>query len=396
MNIVNSLLRSPVRRFILPAMVIGLAGSLLLGATADLPAPYEKSDYITSVQFDWSTFREYAPGSDIWPVTWSDDDLMYTAWGDGGGFGGTNQLGRVPLGVAQITGNWDQYRGRNIWGGYQAKQHSTFGGKSFGLISVKGVLYMWWAGDDTDRNNLKKWGNNTILNECRIAVSDDHGQSWTLGEKMFQKSDLLYCPAFLNFGKDNHGARDRYVYSYFPRLNNTGEVWFDATKTPQARKPGKVDLARVPADKITDKSHYEFFAGIDAAGHPTWTRDFRPDARKPVFTDAVGGVRTVSCTYDPGLKRYLLTTEHTRFGKSALGTIAIFEAKEPWGPWKTVLYVDDWGLESGDTRRLIGNLNFNFAPKWFSKDGRDFTIITTAGDSWGSLRGRFTVNEKKR
>lgn len=354
--------------------------------------PYPQSDYIVSVQFDWPTLRLEAPGSDIFPVTWSDDGNMYAVWGDGGGFGGTNSLGRVPLGVARVSGNWDNYECRNIWGGHDPVKPSDFGGKSWGLISVDGVLYMWWAGDDSDMS-LTKWGDNTALNECRIAVSSDYGESWTLGEKMFEKKDLLSCPTFLNFGKDNDdGARDGYVYSYFPRLNSTDDMWYDSLKNSQMRKPGKVDLARVPAGKIEDKDAYEFFAGFDPEGNPLWTRDISPAARKPVFTDSIGGVRTVSCTYDPGLRRYLFTTEHTRSGKKNLGTLGIFEAEEPWGPWKTVLYTVRFGMEPGGPGRLIGNLNFTFAPKWFSEDGTEFTMITTAdGDNWGTVRGRFTV-----
>jgi hypothetical protein len=174
-------------------------------------------------------------------------------------------------------------------------------------------------------------------------------------------------------------------------------MWYDANKVPQKRKPGKVDLARVPKDKITDRDAYEFFSGFDAGGNPQWTRDFSPDARKPVFMDKTGGIRTVACTYNPGLQRYLFTTEHTRVGKSNLGTIGIFEAKEPWGPWKTVYYSDSFGMEAGGPGRLIGNLNFYFAPKWFSRNGKEFTIVTSAdGDNWGTIRGEFTIKKSKK
>jgi hypothetical protein len=300
----------------------------------------------------------------------------------------------VALGVAKITGDWDTYECKNIWGGHDPVVDATLGGKAFGMISVKGVLYMWWAGDDSDLRGTQKWGDNSILNECRLAVSYDHGKSWTLDDKIFQKSDLLYCPTFLNFGKDNQGARDKWVYSYFPRLNDVNELWYNSAKIPQARRPGKVDLARVPKDKIRDKSYYEFFAGFNSRGKPLWTRDLSPAARKPVFVDEAGGVRTVSCTYNPGLKRYLLTTEHTRVGTANQGTMSIFEATEPWGPRKTVLYIDNCGMEPEGLGRPVGYLNFYFAPKWFSKDGKDFTMITTVEDSWATVRGRFTVEEE--
>ena len=48
--------------------------------------------------------KHAAPGSDNWATTWADDDNQYTVWGDGGGFGGTGQVGRV------LYGNCSNYR----------------------------------------------------------------------------------------------------------------------------------------------------------------------------------------------------------------------------------------------------------------------------------------------
>ena len=44
-------------------------------------APYPTSDFITAVDFNWSTRVKLAPGSDNWPITWSDDDHQYTSAG---------------------------------------------------------------------------------------------------------------------------------------------------------------------------------------------------------------------------------------------------------------------------------------------------------------------------
>ena len=64
---------------------------------------------IAGVAWDWTTRRTAAPGSDLWPVAWGADDNLYTAWGDGGGFGGTDQDGGVATGFARIEGmpDWD-------------------------------------------------------------------------------------------------------------------------------------------------------------------------------------------------------------------------------------------------------------------------------------------------
>ena len=56
-----------------------------LGHTGEPPYPH--SDLIGSVQ--WAPKDEIvrmAEGCDNWPITWGDDDLLYTAYGDGWGF----------------------------------------------------------------------------------------------------------------------------------------------------------------------------------------------------------------------------------------------------------------------------------------------------------------------
>jgi len=77
-------------------------------------SPYPESDVITDIQFEWPTHTRLAPGSDNWPVTWADDNAQYTVWGDGGGFGGTNERGRSSIGVARIAGDWDQFSAANM------------------------------------------------------------------------------------------------------------------------------------------------------------------------------------------------------------------------------------------------------------------------------------------
>src|SRR5687767_9566771 len=102
-------------------------------AHADSP-PYPASRAIERVEFDFSTHKRLAPGSDNWPTTWADDGNLYTAWGDGGGFGGTNSTGRVSLGAGRIEGGPMDYLGHNIWGGFAAPNPAQFAGKSYGML----------------------------------------------------------------------------------------------------------------------------------------------------------------------------------------------------------------------------------------------------------------------
>ena len=325
-------------------------------------SPYPPSSAITGVTWDTSSTIVLCPGSDNWPITWADDGHQYTIWGDGGGFGGTNDLGRVSLGFARVEGEWNSYQGINVWGGYNTENPAQFWGKSYGIISVNGVLYAWWGPGSTD-----------FINETRVLTSTDKSKTWTKSNWRWTNADNLYGGSFLNFGKDNAGARDNYVYSYFPRGSSWG-------------LHEKADLVRVPKDQIMDQSAYEWFAGLDNSGNPTWTNIL--SARQPVFQDP-NGLRTVSVTYNPGLGRYLLTSQHSLVGMgSGTNQWGLFEGPEPWGPWKTIDYYtlsDNWG-------NTQGVISFYFAPKWFSADGKDFTLVYSHGDNWGTVRGRFTTN----
>ena len=199
---------------------------------------------IKAVTFDFSSRDRRAPGSDNWPVTWADDGHQYAVWGDGGGFGGTNSDGRVSLGVARIEGSRDNHRGYNVWGGKNAKNPARFGGKSYGILCVDGVLTMW----------VGPGSGTTSYREARVYKSADHGATWSKADWAFTKSDRLIMPTFCQFGKNYAGARDSYVYCYFIRLQGNPSKL-------NVHKPGQIDLARVPKKKIMHRSAYEFFDG---------------------------------------------------------------------------------------------------------------------------------------
>lgn len=337
-------------------------------------APYPASAEIERVEFDWGTHRREAPGSDNWPTTWADDGNLYTAWGDGGGFGGDNKKGRVTLGVARIDGGPDNYAGNNLWGGHAPQSPAQFGGKSYGMLSVDGTLYMWVVPQPGPH-----------LKECRIATSTDHGLTWTRADWAFRFQDGLSIPTFLNFGRDHAGARDDHVYSYHieptwgPRAPEGSRFGFEV------HRPGRVHLSRVPKDKITRREAHEFFAGFDVKGTPRWTP--RVAEKQPVFTDVNGVGWNLSVSHNPGLRRYLLATEH---GSTHAGKLGLFDAAEPWGPWTTVAYEKDWGAGHVE----VSAFYWNFPTKWLSPDGNGFTLVFTgknSNDSWNTVAGRFVL-----
>jgi hypothetical protein len=336
-----------------------------------LDVPYPASDSLRGIELYLSTRRTEAQGSDIWPITWADDGHQYAAYGDGAGFGvksAREQSGpsRVSLGVSRIEGDWDSYQGVNVWGGKDAENPAQFTGKGTGIICVGGVLYMWVGGPDS-----------RVIEETRLAVSRDHGRTWTLADWRWTLHDRLFAGTFLNFGQNQAGARDQYVYSYFTRIETPPaqpRSWIHET-------PGFVDLARVPRDRLLDRAEYEWFAGLTEDGNARWTSNLQ--ARQAAFTDP-NGIKIVSVCHVSALDRFLLIYNPRDNG----GHFALFEAPAPWGPWKQVAYLRDQPLfMPPEPNRRVSV--FHFAPKWWSQDGREFTLIFNTGDdAWNTIRGR--------
>lgn len=349
-------------------LVLIACGTACQQATDKYVSPYPPSPVISKIDFDWSTHEQQAPGSDNWPITWADDDHQYASWGDGGGFGGRNRAGRVSLGVARIEGGSDDYSGHNVWGGLMSEHPARFMGKSYGIISIDGSLYMW-VSPGSDKRGYE---------EARLAISRDHGASWNQVDWAFTKADGIVMPTFLQFGKDYADARDCYVYSWFIRLQNDSRL--------SVQKPGKIDLARVGIGRIPNRDAYEFYAGLDNDGEPLWSSNIAD--KQPVFQDSNGVGWNASVSYNAGLNRYLLITEH---GQSAKGNLGMFDAPKPWGPWTTVTYDSNWM----NTRTTFF---WNFANKWLSPDGKSFTLVFTGTDSgshtydsWNTVRGNFSI-----
>jgi hypothetical protein len=326
-----------------------VAALVILGSARVCPAesraPYPPSPVIESAAWDFANLVRLAPGSDLWPMTWAADGNLYAAWGDGGGFGGTNDDGRVSLGFARLSGPPTHFKAANVWGGKNREHPAAFGGKVGALLAVDGVLYAAggvWPGDA----GLKTWGS---PREVRLLWSADLGKTWRYAGWAYAdaRDPGFGVLSFLNFGKDYAGARDGYVYLYF-----TSAWWGWAPKQPP---PKDSYLARVPKDRLRDRTAYEFFRGLDA-GRPAWTPAF--GQRRPVFTDP-NGRRIGKVVYNPGLRRYIATAAGARVGR-----LAVFDAPEPWGPWTTVAYHDNWDGFGGTEA-----LEYDLPTKWISADG---------------------------
>ena len=84
----------------------------------------------------------------------------------------------------------------------------------------------------------------------------------------------------------------------------------------------------------------------------------------------------------------MLTTEHT---KTLGGFMGLHDAPEPWGPWTTVYYTDDFGEGAVEKKTFY----WNFSNKWLSSDGKDFVMVFTGrgeNDSWNTVEGSFELS----
>jgi hypothetical protein len=319
---------------------------------AVLSPPYPRSDLIREVTFaPAEKVLRMARGSDNWPVTWADDGHLYTAYGDGNGFLPHTEI-KLSLGLCRVEGVPPDIRGYNLRSATGERVgDGRFGPKASGMLMVNGTLYM------LVRN----------MHNSRLAWSDDRGQTWEWAPWRF--STGMGCPAFLNFGKDYQGARDSYVYIF---SNNEESAY---------RASDDMILARVHKERLKDKGAYAFFAGMDPAGKPLWSEDYQK--RKPVFSNP-GKCYRSGITYNAGLKRYLwcqiipVSARGTAGGPRFKGGLGIYEAPEPWGPWKTVFYTMDWDMGPGETASIPA--------KWIGPDGQSGYLLFS-GDDCFSVRG---------
>jgi len=346
-------------------------------------APYAQSKYINDISFDLNTLRSKcpgnkmsAPGSDNWTITWANDNHQYTSWGDGGGFGGDNETGRVSMGFARIEGNRTDYSGYNIWGGNNPESiQTTFPGKCYGILCAGGVLYAWRSYDNEN-------GSICYMNQ-ELYKSSDYGKHWCLLYGWYN-SPGFFCPTFLQAGRDYGDSPDSYLYVYLPERTETIDSPIDNLWNVQL--PGRILLMRCHEDSLDSKSNWNYYAG-----RGKWSSD--KTQHKAIFTDHKKGIMRTSVIYNTGLKRYILTTQHiSRFGNEN-GHIGIYESRYPWGPWRTVLLKNAWdtGIQVKDKK--YKTVYWNFSPKWMSQDGKRFVMVYTGtgSDEWGTVEGTFVT-----
>jgi hypothetical protein len=324
-------------------------------------------------------YRLHKADGDSWPTTWAADGNLYGGAGDNQG---------SPMNFWRIEG----HPAEREWGPtpylflvdnlpldpqiYCRKEnvHPKWGIKPASLLGARGRLYaaveLMNFGDNPDFNrqhNIQAW----------IITSDDYGRSWNRNatpQDFF--TGRLAAPHFLQFGQDYAGRRDDFVYAYFSAAEDGNSYWENGDF---------LLLGRVGMDRILDREAWEFCAGIDGGGVPTWSPD--ESAARPVFCYFhMTGENHVS--YDRGIKRYLMGNygftdlegnprpyhQGSPFWDPLLqrSQLTLFEAPEPWGPWSIFHRDDDWGQHGG--------YNPSFPTKWMSEDGRTLWMVYSGSE----------------
>jgi hypothetical protein len=317
-------------------------------------APYPKSARITGIKFDRESLVRAAPGSDIWSCSWASNGQIYAAYGDGGGFGGTDGKGRVSIGVAEISGQPPDWKGLNIWGGFNpaSKQPSTVGKGT--LLAVQNRLYLYVS-------EQGKW------NRSRLWRSDDFGKSWSDRGWIFPASHKLFAfPGLIEFGQAQSLNQDGYVYGF-------------SDNSPYRVNDGRLYLFRVKFADIETLDRYEYFSGDQR--HPEWSSDLAK--RTAVFENPAGISWGTTCVYHAATGRFLLAAGV----REEQGTWGLYESEHPWGPWRTIAHgeeLPEWTYSPAEKKRP--SYLHTFPAKWISADGKTLWCVFDRGDHFNLAR----------
>lgn len=338
-----------------------IIGFLFCISQAHSQSPYPPSKLITGVE--WApvdSIIRLAKGCDNFPLTWADDGHLYSAYGDGNGFK-PNLPQKLSMGFVRVEGNPPNIKGFNI----RTESGEQFGDgrsglKASGILMVDGVVYLWCR-------NAKN---------SQLAWSSDHGETWEFSDWKFTES--FGYPTFINYGKNYANSRDDYVYIV---SHDEGDAY---------RIADRMVLAKVHKDHLRVKDQYEFFVKRDESGNPIWSKNITE--RGAVFENQGSCCRS-GITYNAGLKRYLWCQilpgnnsdkpdekVDTRFE----GGFGIYDAPEPWGPWTTVFYTEDWDVGPGETSSL--------PTKWMSDDGKTCHLVFSGDDSFSVREVNFEIH----
>ncbi|WP_194420891.1 DUF4185 domain-containing protein [Microbacterium abyssi] len=355
----------------------GLAALVLVATGCSSPAPDGMPAPMPDAAFsaivaDKPTAIGISDG-DLWPSCWSEDDALYTANGDGAGFG--NEFSDIVMNRVSGTPASDDLTGEALALGDELGQvwsGEGFSRKPTGMLCIGGSIYLAVQDLALDFNAAPA---------ATIARSDDHGETWMWDQTAPMFDDGVFTTIwFADYGQDAASAPDPgYAYAY-GLDGNWRDSFSDAVPDPT-----ELFLARVPVESVQDAETWEFYAGEPGDADATWTDDIA--SKRPVLIDErrqhpgegnndddagqTVGVHDLSVisqggvTYLPKRDRYLYTS-WTEF------TFEFYESPTPWGPW-TLFLSEDFGEYPWDAER-IGGYGTTIPSKFVSEDEKTMWV----------------------
>ena len=211
----------------------------------------------------------------------------------------------------------------------------------------------------------------TIIRQARGS------DNWPLTWADWKFTTSFGCPTFLNFGRDYAGARDDYVYLYSPDSDSAYEP------------ADRMILTRVPKHRLRERDACEYFVRLDTDGAPVWSKAI--EQRGAVFGHP-GRCYRSGVTYIAPIRRYLwvqiLPESRHPQGPRFQGGLGVYDAPEPWGPWTTVFFTEDWDVGPGETASL--------PPKWISSDGLTVHLLFSGDDCFSVREATLVLHPQPR
>lgn len=266
----------------------------------------------------------YQIHGDTFPMTWADDDEIYTSAGDPN-WGAKND----GLDVEKFSCMPPHYAITRV---HPMSDYTGMGGKGqkpSGMICVNGVLYLAFQnllGYKPPAHGTKSQHGSDAM----IVSSRDHGRTWTPTIKdikgpMFP-GNVFGGPAFVNTGRNNAHAPDPYVY---------------AVSTDQWDNGSELRVSRVPADRIEDVSAWEWISELGDYNRPQWSSNLQQAIS--VFTED-RRISLPDIVYIASIKRYVLLNWrlYKDFSPDDGTELMIYDAPHPWGPFSLVHHEATW------------------------------------------------------
>jgi hypothetical protein len=377
-----------VRIFILCWLSFGI-GSVANAQDRDGGVP-------TGVEFKRETLKRIGAKGDNWCITWTASGDQVVSMDDGDwlkpSLTYSNHLYRV-------IGEADDFKRADIaeYPNFKFGEKGWFG---YGILSVDGALYSCvskcagdsWSGPFRGVKLLKspkddpKWYRVGAAGESKWLDPESNIRNSIVEDEFFffemsgrEKYDGTAYPfsfcSFAQCGRDNSAARDNFIYIYSPEGSSSNELL----------------LARVEKNQFERRDAWEFFSGREN-GQLTWGK---LEERKPVVefpaTNSKGECFgwyswLPSVVWNEGLQMFVMVNGGTYAGHGLTnskkdyydnwmhtksGSLGLWYAKDPWGPWKQFYYDEEWVVDDPKNRTYQPKLS----PKWISEDGKTMTLI---------------------